>query len=193
MTQPLYELYESLFELGKHWYSPIYVCSASAERWDMHESIDGVGETLRGMARAIGWMTHRAEGLWEVLAGSVRLNTPWHHNISQSGFEELAWDRFLVLARRVREMCVPNFTWADQVLPNGPGPRWLATLPDPVRCLVSEEGYLQGAAVPFEETSGLAGPGKGASPNSLEIQEDATVVGAVTSGEDAGGTEPQCR
>ena len=58
----------------------------------------------------------------------------------------------MVLALRVREACVPNLNWAEHVLPSGPGPQWLTELPDPVRRLMSEEGYLQGAPTPVEET-----------------------------------------
>ena len=86
------------------------------------------------------------------VAGSIRPGTPWHHKVSLNGFEEIAWDRFLVSALRVREMCVPNLTWTDQVLPNSPGPRYLTKLPDPVRRFVSEEGYLREVSVPVQET-----------------------------------------
>ena len=78
----LYDSYARLFSLGRRWQSPIYVCSASAARWHMDSSIDGIGDTLRKMAQAEGWMTHRAEGLWEALSGSVRPGNLWRHNVS---------------------------------------------------------------------------------------------------------------
>ena len=65
LSPQLHDLSVRLFNLGRRWQSPIYVCSVCAEGWNMHPSIDGIGDMLRRMAQAEGWMTHCAEGLWE--------------------------------------------------------------------------------------------------------------------------------
>ena len=55
LTPQLHDLYVRLFDLGKRWQSPIYVCSASAARWNVHPSIDGIGEScVRWPAPMVG-------------------------------------------------------------------------------------------------------------------------------------------
>ena len=75
----------SLFQLmSTHFVAPVYICSASAERWGVRLDFDAVSARCRALAAEYGVIACAGEEFWSSIAPSQVYypwggRSPWHH------------------------------------------------------------------------------------------------------------------
>ena len=72
------------FLISRYFVAPVYTCSASASRWDVGSSFDGVAAQCRDIAFDYGVVSRTGERFWDNLRPfclyyKSGIHNSWHH------------------------------------------------------------------------------------------------------------------